>query len=148
MPRTEQVRPTDAELEILRVLWRIGPATVRQVRDVLARRRNPARGRDVGYTTVLKLLQIMTDKGLVRRQDDGRRHIYHARYSEEHVQRSLLRDLAARAFGGSRSQLVLRALADERATPAELAEVRRLLDGLKAGDRANDSGNPAKGGSP
>ena len=115
-------RPTDAELAILRVLWERGPSTVRQVHDVLARDRQGA------YTTSLKLLQIMTDKGLVRRDEADRTHIYHPRLSEEQTQRQLIRDLVDRAFGGSASKLVMQALATKRASDEELGEIRRLLD--------------------
>lgn len=119
---TKPPRPTDAELAILRVLWAQGAATVRQVHEVLSRER------PTGYTTALKLLQIMTDKGLVRRDDRARTHVYEARLSQEQTQRQLLRDLLDRAFGGSSSQLVLQALATRRASADELSEIRRLLD--------------------
>jgi BlaI family penicillinase repressor len=115
-------RPTDAELAILRVLWERGPSTVRQVHDVLGRERPTA------YTTALKLLQIMTDKGLVRRDETDRTHIYYARLSEEQTQRQLVRDLLDRAFGGSASKLVMQALAARRATPEELVEIRKLIE--------------------
>jgi predicted transcriptional regulator len=115
-------RPTDAELSILRVLWARGPSTVRQVHDVLSRERPTA------YTTALKLLQIMTDKGLVRRDETERTHIYHPRLSEEQTQRQLVRDLLDRAFGGSASKLVMQALAARRATPEELVEIRKLIE--------------------
>ena len=116
-------RPTDAELAILRVLWERGPSTVRQVHDILSRERPAA------YTTSLKLLQIMTDKGLVRRDEADRTHIYHPRLTEEQTQRQLIRDLVDRAFGGSASKLVMQALATKRASDEELGEIRRLLDG-------------------
>jgi len=112
-------KPTDAELAILRVLWAQGPSTVRQVTETL--------GRDTGYTTVLKLLQIMTEKRLVRRDETTRTHVYEAAYSEDQTQRQLVSDLVERAFGGSAAKLVLQALATRRATPQELAEIRRLL---------------------
>ena len=121
-------RPTDAELAILRVLWDRGPSTVRQVHEVLARER-PA-----GYTTALKLLQIMTEKGLVRRDESGRTHVYHAKSSEEQTQRQLIRDLLDRAFGGSSSRLVMQALAARRASAEEIVEIRRLLDARKDDD--------------
>jgi BlaI family transcriptional regulator, penicillinase repressor len=115
-------RPTDAELAILRVLWERGPSTVRQVHDVLARERQAA------YTTALKLLQIMAEKGLVRRDETERTHIYYARLTQEQTQRQLVRDLLDRAFGGSASKLVMQALAARRASPEELGEIRRLID--------------------
>lgn len=122
-------RPTDAELGILRVLWERGPSTVRQVHDILTLERPTA------YTTALKLLQIMTDKGLVQRDEAERTHIYHARLSEEQTQRQLVRDLLDRAFGGSSTKLVMQALATKRASAEELSEIRRLLDGRKFQDR-------------
>lgn len=115
-------RPTDGELSILRVLWERGPSTVRQVHDVLSRERPTA------YTTALKLLQIMTDKGLVRRDETDRTHVYHPRLTEEQTQRQLVRDLLDRAFGGSAAKLVMQALAARRATPDELAEIRKLIE--------------------
>ena len=125
MPRNALPRPTDAELAILRVLWTTGPGTVRDVHAKL-----PA-DRPVGYTTVLKLLQIMTDKGLVRRDESNRTHIYRAAASEDHTQKQLVGDLLDRAFGGSARKLILHALSARKATPQELDEIRRLLDRMK-----------------
>jgi predicted transcriptional regulator len=122
MARAAVPRPTDAELAILRVLWERGPSTVRQVHEVLVRERPTA------YTTALKLLQIMTDKGLVRRDETDRTHVYQARLSEEQTQRQLVRDLLDRAFGGSATKLVMQALAARRASAEELTEIRRLID--------------------
>ena len=122
MSKAALPRPTDAELAILRVLWQRGPSTVRQVHDTLLRERPTA------YTTALKLLQIMTEKGLVRRDESDRTHIYHARLSEEQTQRQLVRDLLDRAFGGSASKLVMQALAARRASAEELGEIRRLIE--------------------
>jgi BlaI family penicillinase repressor len=101
---TKPPRPTDAELAILRILWERGACTVRQVHDALTRERQAA------YTTALKMLQIMTEKGLVRRDDSDRTHIYQSRLTEEQTQRQLVRDLVDRAFGGSATKLVLQAL--------------------------------------
>jgi BlaI family transcriptional regulator, penicillinase repressor len=123
MPRNIIPRPTDAELTILRVLWERGPSTVRQVHEVMTRERPTA------YTTALKLLQIMADKGLVRRDETDRSHVYQARLTREQTQRQLVRDLLDRAFGGSSSKLVMQALAARRASAEELGEIRRLLDG-------------------
>jgi predicted transcriptional regulator len=117
-------RPTDGELAILRVLWERGPSTVRQVHEVLSTRDRPM----TAYTTALKLLQIMTEKGLVRRDESDRTHVYHSRLSEEQTQRQLVRDLLDRAFGGSSSKLVMQALNAKRATPEELAEIRKLIE--------------------
>ena len=114
-------RPTDAELAILRVLWSKGPSTVRQVHDVITS------GRALAYTTVLKLLQIMTDKGLTTRAALGLQHVYTARRTEQDTQRQLVKDLLDRAFDGSTSQLVMQALATTAASPDELKEIRRLL---------------------
>ena len=121
-------RPTDAELAILRVLWERGPSTVRQVHEVLV-----ARVGQTGYTTALKLLQIMTEKGLVRRDDTDRTHIYTSRLSEEQTQRQLVRDLLERAFGGSASKLVMQALNAKRASDEELGEIRRLIEARREG---------------
>ena len=119
---TKLPRPTDAELAILRILWERGACTVRQVHDALSRERPAA------YTTALKMLQIMTEKGLVRRDDSDRTHIYESRLTQEQTQRQLVRDLVDRAFGGSASKLVLQALSTRRATPEELGEIRRLIE--------------------
>jgi BlaI family penicillinase repressor len=113
-------RPTDGELAILQALWRLGPATVRQVHEHL--------GRDTAYTTVLKLLQIMTDKGLVTRDESARTHIYAAALPAQTTQRQLLRDLLDKAFAGSSAALVLQALSTRKATPEELRQIRELLD--------------------
>ena len=129
-------RPTDAELAILRVLWQLGPSTVRQVHDMLQLR--TGRERPTAYTTALKLLQIMTEKGLVRRDEADRTHIYHPRLTQEQTQRQLLRDLMDRAFGGSSSKLVLQALASKRASSDELAEIRRMLESGKEIGKEND----------
>ena len=118
-------KPTDAELAILRVLWERGPSTVRQVHELVARDRPAA------YTTALKLLQIMTEKGLVDRDERERTHIYRARLSEEQTQRQLVRDLLDRAFGGSASKLVMQALATRRASADELREIRKAIDVAK-----------------
>ena len=113
-------KPTDAELAILRVLWNRGPSTVRQVAAAM--------DREGGYTTVLKLLQIMTEKGLVTRDESARTHIYEAAYTEDQTQQQLVMDLVERAFDGSAAKLVLQALASKKATPEELDEIRKLLN--------------------
>ena len=120
-------KPTDAELGILNVLWTRGPSTVRQVAETL--------GRETGYTTVLKLLQIMTEKQLVVRDETARTHVYQAAFTEDQTQRQLVSDLLDRAFGGSAAKLVLQALASNKATPEELAEIRKLLDKHRGGAR-------------
>jgi predicted transcriptional regulator len=125
MSRASTPRPTDGELAILRILWHRGPSTVRQVHDVLAHERQAA------YTTALKLLQIMTEKGLVERDERDRTHVYRARLSEETTQRQLVRDLLDRAFGGSSSKLVMQALATKRASAEELRDIRKAIDGAR-----------------
>jgi len=120
MARPRSHRPTDAELMVLRVLWRRGPSTVRQVHDEL--------GGTVGYTTTLKLMQIMTDKGLLRRDESERSHVYTPALGEEATQRHLLRDLLDRAFSGSARKLFVQALAAAKASPQEVAEIRQLID--------------------
>jgi len=118
-------RPTDAELAILNVLWQRGASTVREVHDALSATH------DTGYTTVLKLLQIMTDKGLVVRDESQRAHVYVPRYSEQRTQRQLLGDLIDRAFRGSPAQLVMQALSATRASAEELTAIRQLLDQME-----------------
>ena len=117
-----QPRPTDAELAILGVLWTRGASTVRQVHEALADTR------DTGYTTTLKLMQIMADKGLVTRNETARTHVYSAIAGEAQTQQQLVKDLVDRAFGGSAAQLVLRALSAEGASDAEIKEIRKLID--------------------
>ena len=113
-------KPTDAELGILRVLWARGPSTVREVAEVM--------GREAGYTTLLKLLQIMTEKRLVARDESARTHIYKAAYTEDQTQRHLVSDLMTRAFDGSAAKLVLQALETGKTSPEELEAIRRLID--------------------
>lgn len=115
-------RPTDGELAILRVLWSLGPCTVRQAHEVLSR------DRETGYTTVLKMLQIMTEKGLVTRVEEGRGHIYAAGIGESQTQKHLVTDLLNKAFEGSALKLVMSALQSKKASPSELAAIRKLLD--------------------
>ncbi len=122
-------RPTDAELAILRVLWERGPSTVRDVHEALSGTQA------TGYTTVLKLMQIMTDKGLVVRDESQRAHIYQASQSEQKTQRQIVADLVQRAFGGSSAKLVMQALSGRKTTRAELNEIRELLDTLEGDKR-------------
>ncbi len=121
--RADPPRPTDAELELLTVLWERGPSTVREVHEAVAKRKPSV------YTTVLKLLQIMAEKGLVRRDERLRAHVYEAGRPREWTQRQLAGDLLQRAFGGSAKNLILGALSARKASPEELAEIRRLLEG-------------------
>jgi predicted transcriptional regulator len=118
-------RPTDAELEILAVLWERGPSTVRAVHEAISA------GRDAGYTTVLKLMQIMTDKGLLTRDASVRPQVYRPARSRRQTQRQLLGHLLDRAFGGSPGSLVLQALSTKKATPEERKKIRELLDELE-----------------
>ncbi len=118
-------KPTAAELEILQVLWECGPRSVREIQCELNKTK------PTGYTTVLKLLQIMTDKGLVTRDEKQRPQIYRPRYRREYTQRQMLHDLVQRAFGGSVKALVLQALAGRKSSPEELEEIEKLLDRME-----------------
>jgi predicted transcriptional regulator len=127
MPKPATRRPTEAELEILGVLWRRGPSTVREVHDQLGAR--------TGYTTVLKLMQIMKDKGLLVRDPQGRGHVYRPASDEAHTQRRIVGDLLNKAFGGSARKLVMAALSARKTTPQEIDEIKRLLEEYKGGSR-------------
>jgi BlaI family penicillinase repressor len=122
-------KPTDAELAVLRVLWTQGPSTVREVHDAMAA------GRTVVYTTTLKTLQTMTEKGLTVRAAERGQHVYRPRHAEAVTQGRLVTDLLDRAFGGSAGKLVLQALESRRASPADLREIRRWLAGRLAAER-------------
>ena len=122
-------RPTDAELAILRVLWERGPSTVRQVFEVLSSER------ELGYTTALKMLQIMDEKGLVKRDVTDRVHVFAAAQTQTQTQRHILDDLLDKAFGGSSTSLVMQALATRKASREELAEIRKMLDLAEGGKR-------------
>jgi BlaI family penicillinase repressor len=127
--REQTPRPTDAELEILTVLWSRGASTVREVHETICRRK-PAQ-----YSTVLKFLQIMTEKGLVRRDEKQRAHVYDATRPREWTQKQLAGDLLQRAFAGSAKTLLVGALSARRTSKRELAELRRLLDEYEKGAR-------------
>jgi len=129
MRRPVLPKPTDAELAILRVLWRRRRSTVRQVAEELNRVQR------TGYTTALKLMQIMTEKGLLKREPAGRLHVYEAVLTEDETQQQLIRHLLERAFGGSAGKLVMQALAARKADPGELKEIRRLLDEIEGGSQ-------------
>jgi predicted transcriptional regulator len=122
MARSKSPRPTDRELSILRILWDKGPSTVRQVNEVTNEHRN------TGYTTTLKLMQIMTDKGLLLRDDSQFKHVYRPALSEEKAQKQLVGDLLDRAFCGSAEKLVMRALSAKKVSAKELARIRKMLD--------------------
>lgn len=125
MNTTKALKPTDSELEILRVLWDKGEATVREVHEELAATK------DCGYTTTLKLMQIMFEKGLVIRDDSSRTHIYQANVSREKTQQQLVNKMVDTLFSGSRSQLVMQALGAHTPSKEELNEIQQLLDSLK-----------------
>ena len=122
-------RPTATELDILRILWERGPSTVRDVHETLSAER------PIGYTGVLKFLQIMTAKGSVIRNEDQRAHVYEAAEPPETTKQKVAGDLMRKVFAGSASQLVLHALQDKRATPDDIAEIRRMLDAYEAKER-------------
>jgi predicted transcriptional regulator len=123
----QPTKPTNAEVAILHVLWARGPSTVRDVARVM--------GRETAYTTVLKLLQNMTAKRLVRRDESTRTHVYAAAVSKEHTRRQLVAEMVDRVFEGSAAQLVMEALATAKTSPEELAEIRKLLESHKGGRR-------------
>lgn len=122
MPRRRSTHVTDAELEILRILWDRGPATVREVHESLVR------GQDVRYTTVLKTMQNMFDKGLLARDDSERSHVYRARLKQADTERKLVRDFMDKVFDGATEQLVLQALNAKSVSSEDLASIRRMLD--------------------
>lgn len=125
MSTTKYIKPTESELEILRVLWDRDLASVREVHEELVK------SKDVGYTTTLKLMQIMHEKGLVRRDDSFKTHIYQAAVSKEKTQKHLLGKMINSLFGGSPTELVLQALGNHKASPEELEEIQQLLNNLK-----------------
>ena len=137
MSRERQpLKPTEAELELLRVLWDKGPQTVRQIHEDLPE------SKATGYTTTLKILQKMADKGLVKRDESQRSHVYEAAIEAEKTQRQLVRHLLQSAFGGNPARLAMQALSEEPATPEDLATIRNLLDQLEAGQRKRPRKQP------
>jgi BlaI family penicillinase repressor len=125
MQKTKLPRPTESELEILKVLWERGPSTVRDVHEELGTHK------PTGYTTILKLMQIMTEKGLVRRDEEQRAHIYEARLPQEQTQKQLLGDLVERVFDGSAAKLVMQALSGRKTSRQELDQIREFLDEIE-----------------
>jgi BlaI family transcriptional regulator, penicillinase repressor len=125
MSRNSNIRPTDRELTILRILWDNGPSTVRQVNQIMSR------DGDTGYTTTLKLLQIMMEKGLVVRDDSQFKHVYKPTLTEEKTQKLLVGDLLEKAFAGSAEKLVMRALSAKKVSAKELVKIRKMLDEIK-----------------
>jgi predicted transcriptional regulator len=125
MSTNKIIKPTESELEILQVLWIKGLATVREVHEELAKTK------DVGYTTTLKLMQIMNEKGLVKRDDSMRTHVYQAAVNKEKTQKHLLTKMIDSLFGGSTTQLVIQALGEHKASPEEIQKIQELLNNLK-----------------
>ena len=125
MSATKQIKPTESELEILRVLWARTTASVRDVHEELAKHK------EVGYTTTLKLMQIMHEKGLVKRDDSIKTHIYQANVSREKTQKQMVGKMIDTLFGGSPTELVLQALGNHKASAVELEEIQKLIDNLK-----------------
>ena len=125
MTLTKSIKPTESELEILQILWTRGVATVREVHEELTKTK------DVGYTTTLKLMQIMHEKGLVKRDDSMRTHVYQPAVNKEKTQKHLLGKMIDSLFGGSPTQLVIQALGEHKASPEEIARIQALLDDMK-----------------
>ena len=125
---TSALAPANAELEILHLLWKDGPLTVRDIHTVIGKRR------DIRYTTVLKTLQVMAEKGFVTRDESERSHVYAAALPESAVKKRLVSEMVDRVFDGSAANLVMQALSTRKATTAELNEIRRLLDTMKRGE--------------
>ena len=129
MGKRDMVRPTNSELAILRVLWKQGPSTVRQVQDVLNT------DKPTGYSTVLKLMQLMLPKGLLKRDESNRTHIYRTSVAAEKMQKQLVGDFVQRVFNGSAEKLVMQALSSEKISKKELTQIRTLLDEIERGER-------------
>jgi predicted transcriptional regulator len=127
MARRSSLHPTESELAILSVLWRRGPSTVREVHEALGGDKR------TGYTTSLKLMQIMTGKGLVTRDESSRTHVYKAKKAKHSTQQQLVRSLVDRVFEGSSKSLIMQALSAKKSTPEDLAEIRELLDTMEGG---------------
>lgn len=125
MTLKKKIKPTESELEILQVLWTHGPSSVRQVNEILNE------NRDVGYTTTLKIMQIMTEKGLVTRNTESRTHIYHSAVKENDTQRSLLDNFIEKTYRGSAMRLVMQALGNQKASPEELAKLKAIINELE-----------------
>ena len=125
MATTKTIKPTESELEILNILWNKGTASVREVHEVLLLTK------EAGYTTTLKLMQIMHEKGLVKRDDSSKTHIYQPAVSKEKTQKHLLNKMIDQVFGGSPGELVMQALGNHKASAEELEEIQKILDNLK-----------------
>lgn len=129
MPSADTPLPTSSELEILRVIWERGPSTVREVYKTLEQER------EIGYSTVLKFMQIMTDKGSLVRDESVRPQIYRAARPQRQIQQGIVRDLVSRAFGGSAASLAMQALSDRKASAEERRQIRELLDAMDRKER-------------
>ena len=127
MKKNKSPKPTEAELEILQILWENGPSTVRFINDALNKKKS------VGYTTTLKIMQIMSEKNLVTRDEENRSHIYTAAYKEDETQKVLLDKFLETAFGGSASKLVMQALGNRKTSKREIEEIREFLDKIEGG---------------
>ncbi len=127
MEKQTNIKPTESELEILQILWALGKATVRQVNDELSKTR------EVGYTTTLKLMQIMFEKHLVSRTDEGRYHVYVAAVGEEPTQHMLLDKFIGTTFRGSATRMVMQALGNQQVSKEELEEIKKLIDSIEKG---------------
>ena len=125
MSRNGTFRPTDRELTILRILWDNGPCTVRQVNEIMSKDSN------TGYTTTLKLMQIMTEKGLLLRDDSQFKHVYKPAVTEEKAQKQLVGDLLDKAFSGSAEKLVMRALSAKKVSPKELEKIKKMIEEIE-----------------
>ena len=124
-----KVKPTDSELQILQILWDLGPSTVKTIHDELSK------DKDVGYTTTLKIMQIMHEKGILDREKDGRTHIYHAKISKEDTQKQIVKKLLDTTFSGSAAQLVMQALGNHKTSEEELEQIRKFLDNMEGGKK-------------
>ena len=123
--KKESIKPTESELQILKIIWENGPSTVRMINDKLNQER------EVGYTTTLKIMQIMTEKGLLNRNTDSRTHVYHASIEESKMQKQLLKKFVDTTFRGSAMSLVMQALGNHKASPEELEEIKSLIDKIE-----------------
>lgn len=128
MKDNRNIKPTEAELEILQILWKKGPSSVKNVNEEIGKRK------ETGYTTTLKTMQIMFEKGLVTREKDGRSHTYNAAFKKEETQQALLDKVLETAFGGSAGKLIMQALGNKKTSKEELAEIKKMIDKLEKGE--------------
>ena len=130
MPWQSSSQPTDAELQILRVLWENGPSPVRVIHEAVSR------NKEANYSTTVKMLSVMLDKALVRRDESVRPHIYRTVKKQETTQKGMMRDLMDRVYGGTPGRMVIQALSSRKASPEELDEIRKMLDQLQKGGKS------------